>query len=219
MSWASSEVVSVLTFLLPGFVAAAVFYSLTSHPKPSAFDRVVQALIFTVVGQAIVALLFALGSSAKTDMRWLRNSEPVLSVLIAVILGLVASYASNRDTIHRILRRLGVTRETSYPSEWYSAFSRHHGCFVVLHLKGQRRLYGWPEEWPSHPEEGHFRVTEAEWLGDENERKPATGVAAILIPAAEVEMVEFVSEINEQPEEMMYGQRTDASPEQTGKAE
>ena len=34
MSWASSEVVSVLTFLLPGFVAAAVFYSLTSHPKP-----------------------------------------------------------------------------------------------------------------------------------------------------------------------------------------
>ena len=121
MSWASSEVVSVLTFLLPGFVAAAVFYSLTSHPKPSAFDRVVQALIFTVVGQAIMALFFALGSSAKTDMQWLRNWEPALSVLIAVVLGLVASYASNRDTVHRILRHLGVTKETSYSSEWYSA--------------------------------------------------------------------------------------------------
>ena len=48
MSWASSEVVSVLTFLLPGFVAAAVFYSLTSHPKPGAFDRIVQALVFGV---------------------------------------------------------------------------------------------------------------------------------------------------------------------------
>ena len=29
MSWASGEIVSVLVFLLPGFVAAAVFYSLT----------------------------------------------------------------------------------------------------------------------------------------------------------------------------------------------
>ena len=182
--------VGILTFLLPGFVAAAIFYSLTSHPKPGAFDRVVQALIFTTIGQAIVALLLVI------DSQWLKNWEPALSVLIAVILGLVASYASNRDTAHRILRRLGVTRETSYPSEWYSAFSRHHGCFVVLHLKGQRRLYGWPEEWPSHPEEGHFRVAEAEWLV-ENERKPATGVSAILIPSGEVEMVEFLSEINE----------------------
>lgn len=47
----------VLVFLLPGFVAAAVFYSLTSHPKPGAFDRVIQALIFTVVGQSLVVLV------------------------------------------------------------------------------------------------------------------------------------------------------------------
>ena len=210
MNWASSEVVSVLTFLLPGFVAAAIFYSLTSHPKPGAFDRVVQALIFTVIGQAIVALLPIVISSEKIDNQWFKNWEPVLSVLIAIILGLAASYASNRDSVHRILRCLGVTRETSYPSEWYSAFSRHHGCYVVLHLKGERRLYGWPEEWPSHPEVGHFRVAEAEWLVDV-ERQPATGVSAILIPAGEVEMVEFLNEINEQSEEISHGQKTDVS--------
>ena len=125
MSWASSEVVGVLTFLLPGFVAAAIFYSLTSHPKPGAFDRVIQALIFTVIGQAIVALLLAIDSTVKEAVHGIRNWELILSVLVAVILGLVASYASNRDTVHGILRRFGVTRETSYPSEWYSAFSRH----------------------------------------------------------------------------------------------
>ena len=58
MSWASSETVTVLTFLLPGFVAAAIFYSLTSHPKPSDLERVIQALIFTVIGQAIVTAIF-----------------------------------------------------------------------------------------------------------------------------------------------------------------
>ena len=198
MNWASSEVVGVLTFLLPGFVAAAIFYSLTSHPRPGAFDRVIQALIFTVIGQAIVALILSIDSTVKESIQWVSNWEFILSVLVAIILGLAASYASNRDTVHGILRRLGVTRETSFPSEWYSAFSRHHGCYVVLHLKGQRRLYGWPEEWPSHPEEGHFRIAEAEWLV-ESERMPATGVSAILISGGEVEMVEFLNQHQEQP--------------------
>ena len=115
MNWASSEVVGVLTFLLPGFVAAAIFYSLTSHPRPGAFDRVIQALIFTVIGQAIVALILSIDSTVKESIQWVSNWEFILSVLVAVILGLAASYASNRDTVHGILRRLGVTRETSFP--------------------------------------------------------------------------------------------------------
>lgn len=194
MNWASGEVVGVLTFLLPGFVAAAIFYSLTSHPKPDVFDRVVQALIFTVIGNAITTAFVFWVRSPNENARWLESWEPLLSILVAVALALLASHASNRDSVHRILRRLGVTKETSYPSEWYSAFSRHGDCYVVLHLNGQRRLYGWPEEWPSHPEEGHFRIAEGEWLVDD-ERIPAEGVTAILIPASEVEMVEFLSGI------------------------
>ena len=49
MGWASSEVVSVLSFLLPGFVAAAVFHSLTSYPKPN--DRV--GHIFTIIARQL----------------------------------------------------------------------------------------------------------------------------------------------------------------------
>ena len=192
MNWASGEVVGVLTFLLPGFVAAVVFYSLTSHPKPGAFDRVVQALIFTAVGNAITIVLLSSSELQNEDAEWIRSWVPVISILVAVTLALMASHAANRDILHGALRRLGVTKETSYPSEWYSTFSRHGDCYVVLHLMGQRRLFGWPEEWPSQPDEGHFRITEGEWLNDD-ERIPATGVAAILIPASEVEMVEFLA--------------------------
>ena len=195
MSWASSETVTVLTFLLPGFVAAAIFYSLTSHPKPSDLERVIQALIFTVIGQAIVTVIFLSGIFPLIK-KW----ELVVAVLIAAALALIVAYVSNNDTVHGILRRLGVTKETSHPSEWYSAFSRHTGCYVVLHLKGERRLYGWPEEWPSRSDQGHFRIAEGEWLID-NERRPATGVSAILIPASEVEMVEFMSVMREETAE------------------
>ena len=62
MSWASSEVINVLSFLLPGFVAAAVFHSLASHPKPNEADRIIQSLIFTIVVQAI-GELFLLDSA------------------------------------------------------------------------------------------------------------------------------------------------------------
>ena len=233
MSWASSEVVGVLTFLLPGFVAAAIFYSLTSHPMPGAFDRVIQALIFTVIGQAIVALLLAIDSTVKKAIQGVSNWEFILSVLVAVILGLVASYVSNRDSLHRILRRFGVTRETSHPSAWYSAFSRQPACYVVLHLKGQRRLYGWPEEWPNCPDEGHFRIEEVEWLVEidgaptKYDPVPATGVSAILVPARDVEMVEFLGEHNERPMENTLentlentrGQGTDTTAEQTSEGE
>ena len=192
MNWASGEVVGILTFLLPGFVAAAVFHSLTSHPKPDTFDRVIQALIFTVIGNAITTVFVSWANSPNENDQWIKPWGPLLSILVAVALALLASHASNRDSVHGILRRLRITRETSYPSEWYSAFSRHDDCYVVLHLKGQRRLYGWPEEWPSHPEQGHFRISEGEWL-DDDKRIPATGVSAVLIPASEVEMVEFLS--------------------------
>ena len=197
MSWVSSEAVGVLVFLLPGFVAAAVFYSLTAHPKPGAFDRVIQALIFTMVGQAItVAIVLgsgATGESAASIKGW----EFPLSVMVSVALAFLTAYVLNNDVAHRVFRRLRITRETSYPSEWYSTFARHE-CYVVLHMKGQRHLYGWPEEWPSHPDEGHFRISEGEWL-ENDKRTPAEGVAAILIPAGEVEMVEFM-EYPEQPE-------------------
>ena len=66
--------------------------------------------------------------------------------------------------------------------------------FTVLHLKGERRLYGWPTEWPSRPDEGHFLIEEGEWLDDDGERRPAEGVAGMVVPASEVEMVEFLSQ-------------------------
>ena len=62
-------------------------------------------------------------------------------------------------------------------------------------MNGGRRLYGWPSEWPSDPSEGHFLIQDGEWLLENNEREPITGVVAILIPVSEVEMVEFLPQI------------------------
>ncbi len=71
-----------------------------------------------------------------------------------------------------------------------SAFSRSK-TFVYLHLKGDRRLYGWAEEWPDSPTTGHFVIMKAEWILGDNSRVPLSATERILIRADEVEMVEF----------------------------
>lgn len=62
----------------------------------------------------------------------------------------------------------------------------------MLHLKGGRRLYGWPEEWPDQPDKGHFLIAEAEWLLDDGSRQGLDCVWNILVPATDVELVEFM---------------------------
>ena len=52
----ANNTIEVLNFLVPGFVAAGVYYGLTAAPKPNTFERVIQALIFTVVIPAGEAL-------------------------------------------------------------------------------------------------------------------------------------------------------------------
>ena len=199
MSWASSEIVSVFVFLLPGFVAAAVFYSLSSYPKPNEFGQVVQALVFTMVGQIIALsvqqLTFLLGASRPRPT----TLEIIVPTLSAVMFALIVVYASNNDTLHGLFRRLRFTRETSYSSEWYSSFAENPNCYIVLHLKDRRRLYGWPEEWPSRPEQGHFRIIEGEWLDADasdahngSQDNNAHEIFVIIVPVEDVKMVEFM---------------------------
>ncbi len=192
MNWASSEIVNILTFLLPGFVAGAIFHSLTSHPKPSEFERIFQALIFTSLIQAIT--VFILWISNKTpliDFHERQHVDIILAAIIAVLMGLLASLVFNHDWLHALLRFIKITKEGAYPSVWYSSFFKNDDCYVVLHLQGDRRLYGWPEEWPSSPDRGHFRIADAEWLDGEC-RIPLEDVVAVVVPANDVIMVEYL---------------------------
>lgn len=197
-AWASSETIRVLIFLLPGFVAAGVFQTLIANPKPSGIGIIVQAFIFTMLvlsvaqlglwGIDVVLPNYPLGHMED----WDTSALIVMLVCVAIALGLVSAYIWNSDQLHDHLRKSKVTRESSYRSTQYSAFARHNKCYVVLHLKGERRLYGWPKEWPSGPEDQHFLIEECEWLVDGKGWKPLDGVSHMLVPASEVEMIEFL---------------------------
>lgn len=153
----------------------------------------VEALIYTILIQAAVVIIKWLAFSVGNFLSlgpWTEGVELVWSVVLAVSIALFWAQATNNDTIHRILRAWGITHQTSYESEWYGVLAEG-GHFVVLHLPGSRRLYGWPEEFPSSPSRGHFVIVAAEWLDRVN---PVTLPMEnkVVIPASVVEFLELV---------------------------
>lgn len=189
----AKDFVSVLQYLLPGFVSAWVFYGLTSYPKPSQFERVVQAMIFTLFTQVTIniveSILNYIGKYWSVA-NWSDSSSLIWSIIIALFMGLVFSYFANNDKLHKLLRYINITHEGSFPSEWFKAFL--NVTYVVLHFNDERRLYGWPIEWPSVPTEGHFLIAYPSWLLDNGEEKRIVGVRNILVNSKDVKWVEFL---------------------------
>ena len=194
MTQINGQIVDLLVFLLPGFISTAVFSLLTSYPRPSPFERIVHALIFTFVIYVLNQWVQWVNNLCS-DKVFSETSSLTWSVLIAVILGIVAAIVMNHDLLHRCARFVRITKENSYPSEWYSAFSNLSKNYVLLHLYDGRIVYGWPTEWPSSPNEGHFRIDEAEW-GALNEDGSETNskdnyTTTLLVPVRDVQLVEF----------------------------
>ena len=194
MGETSKDVLALLTQLMPGFLTAWVVYGLTTYTKPPQFERVVQALIYSFLVNGVVAAIEPVLLLAGRFVRigtWDKASELLASTSIALLLGLVLSYYMRNDGFFKVARRLGLTSRTPFPTEWYGAFATKPR-YVVLHLSGARRLSGYPVEWPTEPTVGHFRLTDAAWIDDENTETPLDADESILIEAKQVEMVEFL---------------------------
>lgn len=189
----SQDIVTLLQYLAPGLVVAWVYYGLTSHVKPSQFERVVQALIFTVVVQVLVlgeqfiaesiGRLFVLGE-------WSPNVQLVSSMVTALVLGVGMSASVNADAFHRWMREAGISKRSGHPCEWFGIFSEYQR-YVVLQLKDGTRIYGWPKVWPSEYARGHFFITNVlRSVGDQEQELDT--LDGLLVDVHDVSSVEFV---------------------------
>jgi len=188
-----TETVALLAYLLPGFLAAMVFYGFTSHPKPGQFERVIQALVLTFLVQAGLPLVrwpLELVGSYWPLREWDASSDALVSAGLAILLGGVLAHFANTDKAYAWLRRRGLTSRTSHPSEWYCVLSQKV-MFVILHLDDGRRLYGWPKEWPIEPDKGQFYIMLPCWIKEDETQVDLPELDGILIHAKNVRWVEF----------------------------
>lgn len=190
----SSELIDLLKFLLPGFLSAWVYQEFTSRPNLNQFERTIQALIFTLIVHTVYEEFIVLAQVYESSSAYVQkaNNASLYLTTIALIIGFLFASFSNNDLLHSVIRKLKISKETSYPSEWYGEFSRRV-TYIVLHFKNGRRLYGWPKEWPSNPQSGHFAIEQVSWLLENGEELPIDEVASVLVPANEIELIEFMN--------------------------
>lgn len=187
------EVIPLLQYLIPGFFSTWIFYSLTAFKRPDTFGQIVQALIFTFVIHGAVlgvgALCLWIGSKGFSVGSWDGKAEALWAFIVSACLGGLSCCLASNDRLHRWLRKRNPTRKTSYPNEWYSAFARQNRL-VTLHLNDERRLFGWPFEWPSSPVEGQFIMSNPYWLDDDGGML-SFGAELLVIDSSKVQWVEF----------------------------
>lgn len=186
--------IAALVYLMPGFLAAWVYFGLTSHPKPPQFERVIQALVLTFVIHAITPALrwSSLGLGQVVSLGpWTVGSERLAQLVAAMVIGITFAILTNSDSVHSRLRSLRLTTRTSHPSEWYAVLATHVS-YTVLQLHDGRRLYGWPKEWPLTPNGGHFYIMEPSWILDDGTTIELPPLDGILIAASDVQWVEIL---------------------------
>ena len=185
-------------YLLAGFVAAWVFYGLTPYKRPTPFERVVQALVYT----AVVQLLTTGITDAARFVGWewaggfLLGSGGIF--VSAILIGGGFAWLANRDYPHFWLRNtLGITTQTARRCNWADAFDSDVYEYIILNLKDGRRLFGRPSLWPDSHAEDHFLMEHYAWLSDHGENVPdLSGIslskdAQILVASEAVDTVEF----------------------------
>ena len=189
----ASNTIEVLNFLVPGFIAAGIYYEFTAASKPNTFERVIQALIFTVIIKAITTAAAVYGPF--NNEKWIEVGL-IGTIVVGIVLGFGVAVLVNWDIPHRWFRQWGMTRETAYPTDWYTVFATWKNHLVVLHLQDGRRIYGWPKQWPGEQDDRLFVIEGPRWLGD---GEPVPAGEALAVQADDVEMVEFVSLLPDSP--------------------
>ena len=118
-------------------------------------------------------------------------------MLTALVLGIAMSASVNADALHRWVRKLGISKRSGHPCEWFGIFTEYQR-YVVLQLKDGTRIYGWPKVWPSESEKGHFFITSALRTLEDEEQELDT-LEGILIDVRDVSTVEFVKPPEKNP--------------------
>ncbi|EZH79570.1 hypothetical protein AU05_17320 [Ectopseudomonas composti] len=190
------ELVPLLNFLLPGFIATTVFYWLSDAQKPGQFERLVQA----VIGTTLISLIMPLvrDSALWIGDRWIAlgiwsdRADAVVPHLIAFGIGLILALAANHDVFYRFARMCSLTSRASH-SDWAYAFRTRPGKFVVLQLLDGRRLIGYPEVWPTNPHDGYFLMLSPRWVRDDGSHYDDQGIGCMIIANIDVQWVEILT--------------------------
>jgi hypothetical protein len=188
--------------------------------KQSELDKVVEALLFSLVFYLITLPLF--GNTLPLSWRALDANHPdVYQVVVqwkhlATLAGLAlisgVAYASNinYDLLTRLVFKLGIRIRGSRVNIWNDAFEELDG-FVQVGLPGGRRVIGWVRDFSDEESVYELFLENAAWVDKDGNQQPINGPGILLTKESGIEYVTFLYEDEDGDEKEQAGSENPAS--------
>jgi hypothetical protein len=197
------EALAVLLILLPGFLCARIVQSLCVRPKQTELDKVIEALLYTLLVYALFVLLtgnkIPVSLTIETlngTQRYTLQTEPkklVLLVIIPVGLALLIGWDSTNDLSGRIFRKLRLTQRTTRSSVWSDVFHEVRGI-AQIELEDGRSVMGWISYYSDEPEDASVFLEKAAWITSENQLVPINGPGILITRNLAIKHIMFLDE-------------------------
>jgi uncharacterized protein DUF6338 len=210
------DVIAVLVMLLPGFLAARIEQRLTCNQEQGELDKIVEALLYSFVIYVVYSLKtqsFPVAikvESASDGNHYYLEADPgrlVSLALIAIILSVAMSYATNHDLFGRGFRRLGVSTRTWRNSIWNDVFVDYGGA-VQVELTDGRSVMGWLRYYSDKPDEASLFLEHAAWVAPDQTQILIDGPGILLTKDSGILAVSFLN-WNPSTQPMQVSPRTD----------
>ena len=200
------QALGIFLVLLPGFASVYLTQQLSFRPKQSELDKVVEALLLSLVLYVLVIPFFgfalpvgwhAAGTSGNLGSyvvvaKW---KELAVLALAAVLLGILYAANLNHDWALKLFRKAHVTKRTSRTSIWGDVFQEIGGT-VQVGLADGRSVMGWVRHYSDDPSDSLIFLAQAAWIDESDGLVPIEGPGILLLREAQIQYVMFLNAAN-----------------------
>ena len=167
----STDALTVLLILLPGFICAKLIRWLCPRPQQTEVEKVVDALLYSFIVYAIFVLIFGVPEISRRHV----------AVLVAIpfIVAALVSFFLNNDFAGGLIRKCRLTHRTTRPSIWHDVFHKYSG-YVLVGLGDGRLVFGWVEFYSDFPNPSTLFLNDACWLDQNSNRIQIPGPGILI---------------------------------------
>lgn len=180
----------------------AVLDILTPASKRDNLQKVVTALIFSLVIYTIYAIIFkehpvllvekTIDGEKQYSINFTGHAI-VFLLVVSMLIPLAISASIKHDWHMKFFRRFKVTDRTSRTNVWFDVFTDIKS-YIVINFEDGRRLYGWPEYFSDDPEDKSLFLCHAAWIGDDGNFIKLDNRGILVTPNERIDTIEFVKE-------------------------
>jgi hypothetical protein len=213
-----AEALGVMLILLPGFASAYIVQSLAVRRKQTELDKIVEALLLSLVLYVITLPFF--GHTLPIGWQSLGPARPDLYQIVvdykhlvalaglAVVLALLYAANINHDWLMTIFRWMRITERTARSTIWNDAF-QEIGGFVQVGISDGRSLIGWLRHYSDESDNPALFLENAAWIVKKDgaeEEVAIEGPGILLTQATNIEYVIFLGWQKQEPDESKRGE-------------